>query len=163
MADDGLIDPVSNLVDMPFMIMGGELDEGSTEALQYASQEVFDGLGANAVVNIEEGLGHTTGWADPKVFYQHIFPNVTGSGYTSASDVQTGSYTDLTYQTDGQYIMFDQRKYTTPEEFWEANLDLYGWIYVPNRCADGTVANCKLNVVFGGCGLKSGYIEKLLA
>ena len=33
MADEGLIDPVSNLVDMPWMVMGGELDPTQTPAI----------------------------------------------------------------------------------------------------------------------------------
>ena len=59
--------------------------------------------------------------------------------------------------------MFDQRKYTTPEEFADANLDIHGWIYIPDRCADGTVASCKMDVIFGGCGRKYGYWEMLWA
>ena len=33
MADDGLIDPVSNLVDMPYMVMGGALDDAQPPAI----------------------------------------------------------------------------------------------------------------------------------
>jgi len=47
--------------------------------------------------------------------------------------------------------MFDQRMYTTPREFSRANLDLAGYVYIPNNCADGTSRGCKLNVLFSGC------------
>jgi hypothetical protein len=49
-------------------------------------------------------------------------------------------------------VKFDQRAYTTPGEFQRANLALWGFAYMPNRCLDGTVASCQLNVYFGGCG-----------
>jgi hypothetical protein len=68
--------------------------------------------------------------------------------------VQTGSYSDLTYYTDGQYLMFDQRMYTTPDEADRANLSLDGWLWIPNRCADGSNTQCHLSVATGGCGNK---------
>ena len=58
---------------------------------------MYEALGANPGIDIAEGVGHTTGWATPKTIYQHVWPNITGSGYSSSSDVQTGSFTDLTY------------------------------------------------------------------
>lgn len=78
---------------------------------------------------------------------------MTNSGKLSAeSDVQTASYTDKTFETEGYYLRFDQRAYTTEMDFWRANLDINGFLYVPKRCADGTVASCKLGVLFYGCG-----------
>jgi hypothetical protein len=35
--------------------------------------------------------------------------------------------------------MFDQRAYITEKDNMHANLALDGWIWIPNRCADGTV------------------------
>jgi len=48
--------------------------------------------------------------------------------------------------------MFDQRMYTTPDEADRANLSLDGWLWIPNRCADGTNTQCHLSVATGGCG-----------
>lgn len=51
-------------------------------------------------------------------------------------------------------MLFDQRYYTGRATFDEANLDLTGWAYIPNRCANNTVEQCKLNILFGGCSTK---------
>jgi len=54
MSDDGLIDNVSNLVDFPFYVHGGELDTGQPQELQEMQREIFDGLGANVVKYIDD-------------------------------------------------------------------------------------------------------------
>lgn len=71
---------------------------------------------------------------------------------SSENDVTCPSYSDTTFLDEGYYLRFDQRAYTTKEDFWRANLDINGFLYIPKRCADGTVASCKLNVLFFGCG-----------
>ena len=80
---------------------------------------------------------------------------MTNSGkLSSESDVNTIPWSDTTFYNagEGYYIRFDQRAYTTEEDFWRANLDINGYLYYPKKCADGTVASCKLNVLFYGCG-----------
>jgi hypothetical protein len=42
--------------------------------------------------------------------------------------------------------------FTTPGDFAAANLSLWGFLYIPTRCSDGTVAQCDLNIYFAGCG-----------
>jgi hypothetical protein len=49
------------------------------------------------------------------------------------------SYSDLTFISEGYFLRYDQRAYTTEEDFWRANLDINGFLYIPKRCADGTV------------------------
>jgi len=68
MSDEGLIDNVSNLVDFPFYVHGGELDDAQPPALQEMQREIFEGLGANVVKYIDE-KGHTTGWDSPKLMF----------------------------------------------------------------------------------------------
>ena len=68
---------------------------------------------------------------------------MTNTGrYASELDVKKVPYTDLTYQNynEGYILRFDQRAYTTKEDFHMANLDINGFLYVPKKCADGTVA-----------------------
>jgi hypothetical protein len=97
--------------------------------------------------------------------FKHLYPNIPNSGYTSESDYVANSYS-LEYQTDGNYkfLLFDQRLYTTENEFARANLDLTGALYIPKQCFDGTIESCKLNVVFGSCVRKYenwwSYFEK---
>ena len=73
---------------------------------------------------------------------------------SSENDDVSSSFTDQTLYNagEGYYLRFDQRAYTTKEDFWRANLDINGFLYIPKKCADGTVASCKLNVIFYGCG-----------
>ena len=47
---------------------------------------------------------------------------------------------------------FDQRTYTTPGDFGKANLALWGFLYAPNQCIDGSVDQCHLMLYFSGCG-----------
>ena len=60
--------------------------------------------------------------------------------YASENDVKKVPYPDLTYYDEGYILRFDQRAYTTKEDFHMANLDINGFLYVPKKCADGTVA-----------------------
>jgi len=109
------------------------------------------------------GKPHTTSYDDPQYWYKWIWPRMTNSGKLSAeSDVTIAPYSDLTYMTEGYYMRFDQRAFTTEEDFWRANLDINGFLYIPKRCADGTVASCKLNVLFYGCGSKYSTIFDVL-
>lgn len=136
------------------MVIGGTLDTSQDPGLQQAQYDLFNDLGAAASIDMEDGRVHTTSWSDPKDFAQYAWPLIPNSGYSSSSDVNTGSYTDLTYLDNAYFYMFDQRKYTTPSEFADASLSLEGWLWVPKNCADGTVSSCKMSVVLGGCGSK---------
>lgn len=101
------------------------------------------------------GKPHTTSYDDPVKFWKWIWPRMTNSGkLSSENDVNVASYSDLSFLNagEGYYIRFDQRAYTTEEDFWRANLEINGYLYYPKKCADGTVASCKLNVLFYGCG-----------
>jgi hypothetical protein len=62
------------------------------------------------------------------------------------------SYFNRTFETEGDIIKFDQRSFTTPEEFQRASLAQWGHLFIPKRCADGTVARCHLSLFFFGCG-----------
>ena len=50
------------------------------------------------------------------------------------------------------FYKFDQRTYSTPALFGKANLGIYGFVYAPNRCIDGSVDQCHLLLHFTGCG-----------
>lgn len=124
---------------------------------------MFDDFGANTQIEILP-VGHTTSYDDPQTFWKWIWPRLTNSGkLASENDVNTAGYADKTFETDGYYLRFDQRAYTTEEDFWRANLDINGNVYIPKRCADGSVASCKLNVLFFGCGKKYGNWFDVLA
>jgi len=114
---------------MPFLIIGGA-DEFNVDTFT-ANYNLMVALSAAASIDIQEGRPHTTSWSDQGDFAKYAWPLIPDSGYSSSSDVVSNSYTDLTYQTDGYYYMFDQRSYMTPEEFADASLRLDGWLYVP--------------------------------
>jgi hypothetical protein len=92
----------------------------------------MEALSAEASIDLQAGRGHTTGWSDLGDFAKYAWPLIPDSGYSSASDITSSDYADLTFQTDGYYYMFDQRSYLTPEEFADAALRLDGWLYVPS-------------------------------
>jgi hypothetical protein len=50
------------------------------------------------------------------------------------------------------FYKFDQRTYSTPGLFGKANLGIYGFVYAPDRCIDGSVDQCNLLLHFTGCG-----------
>jgi len=114
---------------MPFLVIAGADEEFVDSAS--AAYDLMVALSAAASIDIEEGRGHSTSWFDPGDMAKYVWPLITDSGYSSSSDVDTGSYGDLTYQSDGYYYMFDQRTYLAPDEFADASLRLDGWLYVP--------------------------------
>lgn len=110
---------------------------------------MFDDLGAKTSIEIIADKPHTTSYDDPQKYFEWIW-----AGLGIASDYVTYKFSDIDYIKEGYYLRFDQRAYTTKEDFWRANLDINGYLYIPKRCADGTVASCKLHILFYGCGSK---------
>lgn len=54
---------------------------------------MFDDLGATTDLTILDDKGHTTGYDDPKYFWQWIFPRVNNDGaLSSENDVTVASY-----------------------------------------------------------------------
>lgn len=82
-----------------------------------------------------------------------------GSGFTAESEVIQTSGADKTYMDEGRLYYFDQRSYTNAWDYAVANIGLYGAVYVPDKCIDGTVASCNLNVNLGGCGTKTAFFR----
>lgn len=103
-------------------------------------------------ISIEEGVAHTTTWDDARDTYSWLYPRIEGTGISDANELNFPPYSDLTYQEEGVVYKFDQRTYTTPGNFGKANLALWGFLYAPNRCIDGTVAQCHLMLYHSGCG-----------
>lgn len=60
----------------------------------------------------------------------------------------------------GRFIQFDQQPYIPKGGFssflWGSGLDQTGWLYVPERCADG--AACRLHVALHGCKQGQSYL-----
>jgi hypothetical protein len=150
-SDLGLIDNVSNLDGAPVKIMSCLQDDSQMPVLQQAQKSFYDSFGS--VTDLEEfDVVHTTSWFDPQLAFKFLLPKIAGSGYTNADELEVAPYSDLTYQTEGKMVKFDQRAFTTPGEFSRANLAQWGFAYIPKRCYDGTVDQCTLSVYFFGCG-----------
>jgi hypothetical protein len=148
---DGLIDNVSNLSGAPVFITSCLKDTGSKPVLQELQKTFYEGFSAD-IKKRDEDIDHTTNWDDASEGFKHLYPRIAGSGITNQNQMSFGGFGDVSFQTKGKMIKFDQRLYTTPAEYSRANLAQWGFIYLPDKCAAGTVAQCHLSVFFQGCG-----------
>ena len=84
----------------------------------------------------------------------YLMPNIPAYGISDASEINTMPYEDTSHATGGNaiYLKFDQRAFTTPEEFAASNMGPWGWLYIPKQCADGTNTQCHLTIWLHGCG-----------
>lgn len=149
-SDEGLIDDVANLDGAPVTIISALQDDAQQPNLQQAQKTFYEAFGGNVDLH-EEDRGHMTIFDDALKSMQHLLPNIEGSGLDIADIVNPGGES-TTFREEGYTIKFDQRAYTTPAEFSRAALAQWGHLYVPQRCADGTVESCHLMIYFYGCG-----------
>ena len=64
---------------------------------------------------------------------------------------------DQDWQKKGILKKFEQAEFLGNLTWLETSgFAKYGYYYVPTRCIDGTVTNCKLHVIFHGTGM--GYV-----
>lgn len=82
---------------------------------------------------------------------KYIWPKLSNSGIVE-SDVVTSTYDDTSYESSAKVYRFDQRLFTNAWDYSRANMGHWGYLYVPNRCMDGTVDKCHLIVNLHGCG-----------
>jgi hypothetical protein len=68
--------------------------------MQELQKTFYDSFGADTEYLLEVDRPHTTGFLDAKMSYTHWYPNIPGSGISTANDVNMPEYGDLTFQTE---------------------------------------------------------------
>jgi poly(3-hydroxybutyrate) depolymerase len=166
LANDGRIDPVSELADDRVWLYHGGADPVVGKGVVDALQRYYETLvGPKNLERVElAGAGHTfpaqgdglhaCGASEP--------PFIGNCGIDAARKMLEHLYGrfDPTEApvAPGDLRTFDQRPYATAAE--AAGLGPQGWVYVPAACEGaGAAGRCRLHVALHGCKQGASYVE----
>jgi poly(3-hydroxybutyrate) depolymerase len=163
LALDGAIDPIAGLADDRVWIFHGAADPFVGVAVADALETYYRALVTpDAVVRVEHPqAGHTFPTADATAPACTAVeePYVGNCGLDGARALLGHLYGELaagrTPRPAG-LIEFDQRPYAAAAG--SAGLADKGWLFVPEDCAAGAEARCRLHVVFHGCKQGGSFI-----
>lgn len=164
-ADEGRIDPISNLQGKPIYTYHGALDPIVNPLVSDAGVSFYRHFGADVVYHDSDAAGH--GWPTPQGVVPCPLtspPFLNNCGDDPEGEMLNhwlGSVNPPNTGTPaGTLTHFDQTLYTPGGSASALSMDSSGMLYVPPACAAG--AACKLVVAIHGCLTGQSYIGDLL-
>jgi poly(3-hydroxybutyrate) depolymerase len=157
------IDPIAGLGDDRVWIFRGADDPFVGAPVVEALETYYRALANPAqVVRVElPGAGHVFPTANPAnpACTAVESPFVGSCGFDGARALLAHLYGELadgTAPRPAGLVSFDQRPYA--EAAGSRGLAASGWLYVPEACAGGSEARCRLHVFFHGCKQGASYV-----
>ena len=153
-ADEGQIDPTSNLMDDSIYLFSGTMDYTVYTSVVDATRDFYEALGvpSNKVEYIQSiPAGHafiTT--AQGNQCFLTLSPYINDCDYDQAGDILKhllGELNPPSATLSGQFVEFYQDEFTdNPNAHGMAHK---GYVYIPKTCANGEA--CKLHIALHGC------------
>ena len=162
-ANQGLIDPLSNMVGKPVYIYASPIDTvinpGNSDKL-YDFLTAFDDPSYIFSEHLVESAHGFPTFDQGGACELPMLPWILSCGYDTAGEILRKMYGELKLRglADPKHLLqFSQT------DFGDAKTPLYpyGWIYVPDACAKGDT--CKLHVALHGCQMNPDYIDSKFA
>jgi hypothetical protein len=148
------IDPVKDVASDRIYLFSGTQDQVVVPAIVKAAAGLYAELGVDTgriKFITDVAAGHAVVTADKGgACARTAEPYVANCGYDQAGDLLAHIYGPLrpkASQTGGEYLAFDQRRFT--QDLEDHGLDSTGVLYIPPECR--SAARCRVHVAFHGC------------
>ena len=164
MADQGLIDPTSNLANHNVFLLSGLLDtlvnQGVVKKLQTYLETYISAGNIVTEYSLPAENAFITDFYGAACAYLGV-PYMNNCLYDSAGQILTTIYGPLHAKGSSDlshYYSFGQKEYFSALDWEVASMADTGYLYVPAGCI-ASYANCKVHIVAHGCG--QNYLENL--